>query len=775
MFLLFLKSALRYFKRNKFHTIIILLGLSSGMAVTLFIVLYAQHEYRYDKFITNRDRIFRMETDWAVMPSLPGHLIAQESKIAEKVVRIRGADYTVKWDNTPYSVKNMVYADSTFFDIFNFEFISGSPEEAINRLNSIVLTQSVANKIFKNKNPVGELVVLDNQYQFTVTGVIKDPADFHLPFTAVITLGSLRKIGFAEILEMFDSWNYPTYILAKKGFTGEELTEEVNKILSAAGYESIRFNLTKLSRLYFSDPIQYEGMTLHGSRQTLYVLITIVIFIMVIAAINFINLTTATGISRSKEVGIRKVAGSGIRELVFQFVLETLLLVMASLFLSFLLVELAKPLFYSVVGKIIPVRSLYTFKMLSILTMSFLSFGLAAALYPSLFLSSFKPVTVLKGKSLKLSGISSLREGMIVFQLVISIVLIIATFLILNQIRYMNSVNLGFDREHIVYLPMNTTLLSQQESFREELLKIPGIQSASYSANYMGTEWGNWCCVTIDGRSNSYKINAVDPGYLAIMGIEIVEGRNFSEEFPGDYNGTYLINETAVKEYQLGNPIGKFVTGAGNGSRGTIIGVIRDFHYLSLHKTITPVLLYYNTYPYRFVNLKIRNNGLKNTMAGLEKLWYEISPGFPFEYYFQDSVFDAQYKADKRFAKLVGYFSVIAILIACMGILGLVSLSVEQRTKEIGIRKSNGANIEGILILLSKDYSKWISIAFIIACPVAFLIMSQWTRNFSYARDLAWWVFILAGILTYITAMLAVSWHTWHAANKNPIEALRYE
>lgn len=775
MLQLFFKVALRNFSRNKLHTAINIAGLAVGLAASILILLYIHNEYRYDRFLTNRDRIYRLETDWAIMPTLPGHLISQESGIAEKVVRLLRVDYTVKWDNNPYSLENVLFADSTFFDIFNFDFIAGDPETAINIQNSIVLTESASKKIFGDKNSVGEIIFLDNQYEFTISGIIKDPVEFHLPFNAIATLDSWREITFPQVLEQFDSWNFPTYILAKPGYSGTELSGEVNHILDNAGYTFTDFDLTSLSDLYFARPLQYEGITLHGNKQALYVLLSIAVFILVIAAINFINLSTASGINRSKEIGVRKLVGSPKTYLLSQFIFETLLLISIALILAFGIIELIKPVFYSVIGKIISTRLLYSFKTISLIILISFVFGIVAGLYPAIFLSSFKPVTVLKGKLLSLPKASKIREGMIVFQLTISIILIIATFLILNQIRFMNRSNLGFNKEQIVYFPLNTSLKSQLETFKQEIEKFPEVRSASYSGFPMGREWSNWGGVTIDGISHGYKVNGIDADYFETLGIEIIEGRNFSEDNPGDYNATYILNETAVRDYQLGNPVGKYATGAGNGSRGIVIGVVKDFHYMSLHNRITPVLFYYDNRPYRFINIKLQTTDYKNTIAKLEKLWYKMSPDYPFEYHFQDSSFEAQYQSDQQFARLVGYFSVLAIIVACMGIFGLIAFSVEQRTKEIGIRKSNGASIKSILVLLSSDFSKWVTIAFLIACPVAFFIMDKWTHNFTYSTNLAWWVFVIAGFITYITALITVSWHCWRAANKNPIEALRYE
>lgn len=775
MIKLFFKVALRNFTRNKLHTVINITGLAIGLAASILILLYINHEYRYDKFLTNRDRIYRLETDWAIMPTLPGHLISQESGMTESVVRLLRVDYTVKWDNNPYTMEKVMFADSSFFDIFNFDFIAGDPETAINIQNSIVLTESAAKKIFGNKNPVGEIIFLDNQYEFTISGIVKDPVEFHLPFNAIATLGSWREITFPQVLEQFDSWNFPTYILAKPGFTRTELSMEVNNILNNAGYTFTDFNLTSLGELYFARPIQYEGITLHGNKQALYVLLSIAVFILIIAAINFINLSTANGITRSKEIGIRKLVGSPKIYLMSQLIFETLLLISIALILAFGIIEMIKPVFYSIIGKVINTQLLYSLNTLSLIIVISFVFGIISGLYPSLFLSSFKPVTVLKGKLLSLPKASKIREGMIVFQLTISIVLIIATFLILNQIKFMSRTDLGFNKEQIVYLPLNTTLRSQLKTFKQEVEKFPEVRSASFSGFPMGREWSNWGGVTIDGESRGYKVNGIDADYFETMGIEIVEGRNFSEDNPGDYNATYILNETAVRDYQLGNPVGKYATGAGNGSRGTIIGVVKDFHYMSLHNRITPVLFYFDERPARFINIKLQTTDYKNTIAKFEKLWYMMSPDYPFEYHFQDSSFEAQYETDQRFAKLVGYFSVLAIIVACMGIFGLIAFSVEQRTKEIGIRKSNGASVDRILVLLSKDFSKWVTIAFVIACPLAFIIMDKWTHNFTYSTNLAWWVFIMAGLITYLTALITVSWHCWRAANKNPVEALRYE
>jgi putative ABC transport system permease protein len=753
--------------------------LSIALAVSLLIFLYVHNEYQYGQHLKNKDRIYRIETGWAELPSMVGHAISQEPGMIDKVVRLNVRDYTLNWKNHAIKLTSAVLADTTFFSIFDFEFIAGNPLDALKKPNSMVLTESYARKVFGHKNPINELIFLEHKYPFIITAIIKDPKYFSIPINAIGTISSLREMNYKEVLEQYDGWDYATYLLAKPGYTKDTLNAYVDRVLRKYGYNSYVYNtekpfrLTNIKNLYFSDPLEYEGAVLHGSKQSLYILITIAVFILILAAINFINLTTSKGFARAKEVGIRKASGSTRKQLIFQFILETIIVVLAALFLAFLFIESVSPLFCNIIGKKIDVHFLYSISLIAKVVFLATTFGIVVGLSPALVLSSFKPLTVLKGKLLSKSRISIFQESLIVFQLLISIALIASTIQIYNQLKFMNTTELGFQKDHLIFIKLSPDI--QLDAFKEEMLKIPGVVKASYSREYPGKEWTNFGSITIDGQTHFYKVNSVDPDYFETLGIEITEGRSFSSDIPSDYNSTILVNETAVKSYQLGNVIGKFATQLGNGTDATVIGIIKDFHYRSLHYAVKPVVFYFDKSAYNFINLKIYSKNIQATISKIENLFSSMSPAFPFEYHFLDEAFEQQYKSDERFAKLISYAAILAIIIACLGILGLAVFSAENRTKEIGIRKVNGATIPEIMILLSTNFTKWTIIAFVLACPIGYFALDKWLESFAYRTEIKLWVFILAGLIALIISLATVVWQSWRAANRNPVDALRYE
>jgi putative ABC transport system permease protein len=543
-------------------------------------------------------------------------------------------------------------------------------------------------------------------------------------------------------------------------------------LLKKAGYND-QFRLKPFTKIYYSPEVENESNTKHGNLLYNKILIAVSIFILLLAAINFINLTIANAVARSKEVSIKKIQGASLFHLIVQFVFETILIILISFIISVFLLWFINPLLNSLTGFPVNTVDLFTINNLLIFAAGLITFIIITGIYPSLYISSYT-INTNKGRLSGYSRHNGIRNGLIIFQNLVSITLICCTLIANQQFRYMNKKDLGFDKNDIINLKINSQLKDHLDLFKENLLKYPEIISVSYSSRIPGNYWGSWCCVNIEGKENKYFNNYVDPDYLKTLGIRIKEGRNFSANNPGDIKATYLINETAIKLYDLKNPIGQVIV-PGNGIRGQIIGIIHDFYYRGLNYEQSPLILFYTPEHLNYINVKINNDNIAGALEKMKVTWNELCPAFAFEYNFLDETYNLQYKSEKRFEKLLFSFALLALFIASIGLFGLSIHSTERRTKEIGIRKINGAKVTEVMAMLNKDFLKWVAIAFVIACPIAWYTMNKWLENFAYRTELSWWIFALAGLLAFGIALLTVSWQSYLAATRNPVEALRYE
>ncbi|MBN1820082.1 MAG: ABC transporter permease [Prolixibacteraceae bacterium] len=764
------KTAFKYLWKNRIYNFINILGLTVSITSILIILVYIGNEQKYDIQINNRNKIYRMGTNWATMPSFIGHFLKDESGYIDDVTRVKMEEHEISYNNEVFLMDDIAMADASFFKVFNFKFLLGNQENALERIHSIVLTQREAERIFGKANPLNQTILLKNKYPFTITGVVENPDYFHLPFTAIATLESLKELADPEILEQKDGWSYLTYIVGKPSYTGLQTEKMVNKKLYEFGeYKNVKFHLTSLKDLYFAAPLYYEGSTRHGSKTVLFILFSIALLLFILAGINFINLTNSRTNIRLKEVGIKKLIGSPKSTLIIQFLVESILLLFIALGFSLLLVKMVEPLFCNLVNKIIDFSAIYSLFNLLIIGFLIILIGIITGLFPAISINSVQSISLIKNKMDRFSQKTIFSKSLITFQYVISIILIAGTLIIVKQLRYLKNKDLGFSPEQIVCIELNDDLKAQQNTFKNELLQIPGVLQAAYSGNRMGNDWGNWLN-EMDGDGKSFKVNCVEPGYFDLMGIKLKEGRIFRED---EMDKGYMINETAVKQYDIKNPLEK--TMERDGKIYPIIGVMKDFNFQSPQYPIEPVLFYFRDNRYNLINIKINAANAKEVIGNIEKVWEKFSPSHVLTYNFQDDLYDKQYKSAEQFSTLVGIGGAIAIIIACLGILGLSISLAEQKIKEIGIRKVNGAKVSEILSMLNKDFIKWVTIAFVIATPIAYYAMNKWLENFAYKTALSWWIFALAGVLALGIALLTVSWQSWRAATRNPVEALRYE
>ncbi len=762
------KTALKYFWKNRIYNLINLAGLTVSISAIIIILLYIGNERKYDTQINNRAQIYRMGTNWATMPSFIGHFLKDELGYIEDVTRVKMEEHEVNYKDEVFLMDNIGMADANFFQVFNFHFLLGNSEDALQKKHSVVLTQSEAKRIFGEANPLNKTVLLKNKYPFTITGVVENPDYFHLPFTAIASLESLKELAYPEILEQKDGWSYFTYIVGNPSLSMAQTEEQLNTKLKEFKYQQT-FHLTSLEDLYFSEPLYYEGNTRHGSKSVLFILFSIAVLLFVLAAINFVNLTNSRTSIRLKEVGIKKLIGSPKSTLIIQFLVESFMLLIIAFSFSLILVEVIQPSFCNLIGKSVDFSSVYSFQTLFLATGLILVTGIVTGLFPALNISSVQSISLIKNKADGFSQSSLFSKSLITFQYVISIFLIAGTLFIVKQLNFLRNKDLGFLPEQIVCVELNDGLKTQQKAFKNELLQIPGVLKAAYSGNRMGNDWSNWVN-EMDGKAKAFKVNSVEPGYFDLMGIQLKEGRLFRED---EMDEAYIVNETAVKQHEMVNPLEK--TMERDGKIYPIIGVLKDFNFQSPQYPVEPVLFYFRDNRYHLINLKIEAARTKEVLADIEKVWEKFSPGHVLTYNFQDDLYNSQYKSAEQFSTLVGVGGAIAILIACLGILGLSISLAEHRIKEIGIRKVNGAKVIEILSMLNKDFVKWVAIAFAIATPVAYFAMNKWLENFAYKTDLSWWIFALAGLLALGIALLTVSWQSWRAAMRNPVEALRYE
>ena len=774
-----IKSILNNLKRNLFISLINILGLALCFLVALIIIGHIQNELKYDKNTENRDRLFRLETNWALMPSFVGHALTQDLGGYKNVRMFFQEDLPIHHlDNDPLLIESAVFADSTFFDILPFKLKHGDIETALTIPFQIYFTEKEAARLFGDKDPIGELIVVGNQFTFQVAGILENEEFSHLKFGAVLSMISLPEVlNNADVLTALDGWDYPTYILAPENVSKDEAEESINQCLFKYHYKYFikRFKLRSYDEVYFATNVINEAGTIHGNRKGNKTLLLISIFIIVLAVINYVNLNTASTYKRYKWVGINRILGASKNRIILQFLIETILICILSLWVSILALEIINPHLTNLFSVNIFIPDLYTFKNIVLITLIIIFLGIISGIYPAYLLSRYLPIYLVKNqKSNNQDGVKII-DILTVFQFIIAVGLITSTIFINRQFRFISDSELGFKSEQVLLLRTNSDLEKQLDVFRERLMEHPEILKVSYSLRIPGTEWGSWCCTRIDGEENKYFNLAADPNYLSTLNIKLKSGRNFDWDNRTDYNGAFILNEAAVKEYGLKNPIGKFIDITGNGNRGTIIGIVEDFHYRGFHHKIDPVIIYWDTKYLRFANILIKENEIDQSILILKDIWEDLFLAYPFDYEFLDEKFDQQYTSDKIFGRLVGVLTIIAGFIACIGILGFSFFYLNRQVKNIGIRKVHGANFGILVKMLLSDIAKRIGIAFIIVVPIIYYSVKIWLDNFAYKINITIWPFIIGVAITLSIVLVTVFWQTIKAAKRNPVDSLRYE
>lgn len=785
----YFKAAFRNLRKHQMFSLINITGLAVGITAAFFIFLYVRFELSYDKFNSKADRIYRLVTDIKT-PSgtnqtpFASPAMAVNAKMdfpeVESFVRLSTGSLLFKKDDVQFQEDNTVTADSTFFQLFDLPLIEGNPRTALKEPLSVVLPQSTAKKYFGNSNPVGQSLSMPTWHRtLTVTGVMKDiPENSQLKADLILSRGVDSTYDAA-----WHSVSPVTYLLLKPGSSAQALESKFPAFLESKIGTQMRnvnihytLHLEPLRDVYLRSN---RGGGPTGNINNVYIFSTIGIFILLVAAINFINLTTARSVERAKEVGIRKVVGEEKNSLVVKFLVESVVVALFAFGISLILYAIFQGTFNQLSGKKISEGLFQSPEYVLILLLISIGIGLLAGMYPALVLSSFNPIKVLKGRFATSSKGLFLRRGLVTTQFIVSIGLIIITLVVYTQLDYMLNKNLGFENEQTLILDTHWDK-TNTINLRQEISTIPNISSVSLSSGVPGIENRSSPLLVENERGEMEQIvmdqYSVDFDYISLYQMETVAGRAFSNDFSTDSTSALMLNESAAKLLGYSDPddvIGKkFLSGDGEGK---IIGVLDDFNIRSLKEKIQPLCLSVTPRNWRYLSAKISTSELPATLKAVEDTWNRLMPYRPYEYYFADDVFDQLYHSERRFGKLFLTFAVITIFISCLGLLGLTSYSTFQRRKEIAIRKTMGASTIDIVSLLSKDFFKLVLIAILIAVPIGWYTMNQWLADFAYRIELQWWMFALAGLLAVLITFLTISFQSVKAALMNPVRSLRSE
>jgi putative ABC transport system permease protein len=807
MFKNYFKTAFRNLSKNKFYSSINIIGLAVGLATCLLIFLYVTDELSYDKYNVNADRIYRVNNeikfngnylDLAQVPALMGITMMREMPQIAQFTRMSWyGSFLVKKGNENVQEGRVGYADSTLFDVFTLPVIAGNAKTALKDFHSLVITETIAKKYFNSTDVVGKTMLINNKENYKITAVIKDiPKQSHFNFDFFVPM--IENNGSNE-----DNWlseNYTTYILLKKNADVKQVEAQLNTLMDkhvgpqlqsivnmslndfkkTGGY--IKANLTPLTAIHLHSNKTAE-LDANGNAQYVYIFSGIALMILLIACVNFMNLSTARSSNRAKEVGVRKVLGSLKANLVLQFLVESFLISFIALLVAVAVAWLLLPYFNQLSGKIISANVLFTPSMLLSLIALMLIVGLLAGSYPAFFLSSFQPIDVLKGKLAAGFKRSWLRNSLVVFQFVISIVLIFGTIVIYNQLNYIRNKDIGFNRNQVIIIDHANTLGDQVTSFKNELLQISGVQNATMSGylpvNYNRNSNTYFTSPTLNPNTGiNMQTWTVDENYIPTLDLKILQGRNFSQQFPTDSTGI-VINEAAAKFLATKDLLNKKIYTLKDGQATEqlsfhIIGIVKNFNFSSLRDVVTPLALFLGK-DNGGISVRINSTDIPNVIAQIKNKWKAIAPTQSFDYSFMDDDFNKLYAGEQRTGQIFITFAMLAILIACLGLFGLVTYAAEQRVREIGVRKVLGASVSNIAGMLSKDFLKLVVISAIIAFPLAWWAMNKWLQSFAYRININAWVFVIAGVLALLIALITVSFQAIKAAMANPVKSLRTE
>jgi len=795
----YFKIALRRLQKSKLFTLINVVGLTAGLVSCLLISLFVMNELSYDRFNQKADRIVRMTMQYgdggsqkvALTGTKAGPQILRTFPQVQNYVRLMNSEAIVKDSKEVFHEKNFLFADASIFNIFSFKLIRGNPETALNAPNQIVITAKTAEKYFDNIDPIGKTlnVGMGSDKDYAVTGVVADaPENSQIKYDFIASFTSLK----AAASEQWWTANYTTYLLLKNKDELKSFQQQLNSYMLGISKNELKlennnpllYNLEPLLSVHLYS--QLDGLEPSGSATTVYILGIIALLILLIACINYTNLATVQSSSRSAEIGIRKVLGAEKSQLFKQFIGESFLLTLLSLVIALILAVILLPYFNQLTGKTLSFSLMMKPIPLIIVMILFIVIAFASGAYPAFILSNAGIVHILKSGLRLSSAGGTLRKSLIVFQFAVSVFLIVATIIILQQLNYIQSKDLCYDKEHILVLPITQQVRQNYEPIKTEIGRLPQVISVS-GANATPTfvRWGDGISAETGHGKVSLDITALpsDLDFIKTMGMKIIAGTDFTHadlklaDTTNQYKNfkyAFILNETAVKAlgWTPEQAVGKIID---KNAPGLIKAVVKDFHFSSFHQPIGPLMLFLDRNYTNDFFVRVSGKNLPSTIHSLQNLWKERVPSMPFEYRFLDDDYNSLYISEQRSAKVFSTFSILAILLACLGLFGLVAFTTMQRTKEIGIRKVLGAGVSGIVALIAKDFLELTLIAVLVASPLAWYFMHAWLQGFAYRIAIEWWVFAVAGGLAILIALLTISFQAIKAALANPVKSLRSE
>lgn len=793
----YFKTAFRNLLRNKTYAAINIAGIAIGLTAFWLIALYVADELSYDRFHSNADRVYRVaqHTVWeggnmhqaSTSAPFAGALKASFPEIQEATRIVPEGGGIISYNNKPIKAEDIFFADANIFKVFSYPFISGNPATALAQPEAIVITESLARKLFTDpQKALNQTVYFSNNYPNLVTGVIKDiPENTHLRFSGLRSLP-------ANYTDNWQNFNSYTYLLLNKGADPKKLearlpewaAQTIQKLMKVNDY---RMELQPLTAIHLHSDLQVE-ISANSSITRIYIFIAIAALILIIAVINYINLSTARSSTRIREVGVRKVIGSGRRHLIGMFIAEALVMTIVAAMLAFFLATVLLPLFNTLSGKTLTIWRFGTFTTLLVMLGFALLTGCMSGLYPALFLSRFKAIPALKGQMGNLSNNILFRKSLVVFQFTITVIMIAGSIIIYRQMQYTNQKDLGFNKNQVLTFHIHDREVRKQvAAIKNQLTQNPNIEAVTAAGNPIGNNNLGAHGFNFEKNDGSFSTSSkmaqelmVDADYIPALNIKVSQGRNFSTAVESDKYGAALINETLMQELGWKDAINKrlrFKYGEGEIGERTVIGVIKDFHTYSLQHKVEPMVMMMPPVASMEDNLYVRINTshTKEALAWIETVYKQFDKSNPVEFNFLDQNFARQYGAEQKQETLCLIFTVLAVLIATLGLFGLAAFTAQQRIKEIGIRKVLGASVQSLITMLSKDFIKLVAIAILIATPIAWLGMHQWLQGFAYRIAIHWWIFGLAGVLALVITIATISIHAVKAALANPVDSLRNE
>ncbi|MEP6736733.1 MAG: ABC transporter permease [Chryseolinea sp.] len=797
MFKNYITAGIRSLLKHRFYSMLNISGLALGLAASLLLTTWIIHELSYDNFHEQGNRIYRSSLEYSfggqtaktsVSPTALLPFLEKNFAEVEKGVRVYNPTaynpYIVRHDDKAFEERQFFYADSTFFQIFTFPLLEGNPTTALTEPNSIVLTRSSAKKYFGEEDPIGKTVQVNNNKEYAVTGVIDDvPTNSLLQFDFVASFSTLD----ASKQQIWWSANYQTYVLlaltadvtALSAKTQELVMKELSSELGNPG-DYVKYNFIPLSDIYLKSDM--DESTPVSDIQYVYIFGAIAALILLIACINYVNLATARASERAKEVGVRKVVGAARRQLVFQFIGESVIITSLSLVIALILAKLAVPAFNALTGKSFLSGLIFNPTSIGLIVLISAFIALAAGAYPAIAITSFKPAQVLKGNFKSSNKGIWLRKSLVVFQFCISVMLIVGTLVVSKQLDYIQNKKLGYERERVIMLPLDSKTELVYDQMKNEILKNSNAVDMARATESPTSIAGGYS-IKLEGSGNSQAMivaaMSIDKEFIPTLSIALASGRNFTDadfqKAAQDTINSFILNESALHELGLTNEKAIGLKISMNGRKGDIVGVIKDFHFAPLQKEITPLVLFNEVNDFSYTFIKLNSGNPSEALARIQQTVQTLAPHRPFEYTFLDDEYNTLYSNEQRMGKIVTTFATLVVIIACLGLLGLVSFSAAQKTKEIGIRKVLGATPYNIVVLITKDFAVLVVIAIVIGLPGAYYLMSNWLREFAYKTDIGVLPILIASLLCLVIAFGTASYQAIQASMMNPSKTLRSE